>query len=267
MVDLTLFHDQPDCDYTEEDRFNSRTGRFACYFLEWIGWYNGSIASRLLGHYRLYQLYKKDPEQAFRDIRLTQAYILHYRSSHRVKYLFSQIMSLVYCIATLGKHHFVFVEIETLNRSLIYEHAGILQTFLEQADHDFTNAFHTAMAKLNERILSVTDTPPPAPPPPMIIQFHKEDHHYQQTFLSHYSYNHTEINFQPVIQSSHKGKEKDVSKTSDRHLSLQSFPRILRLLHCHLRRAVQKIDCKPVVLKHTRDPVPKYRFHHPHIQL
>jgi hypothetical protein len=118
-------------------------------------------------------------------------------------------MSLIYCIGTLGRHYYVSVEIETFNRSLIYKHAVILQTFLEQADHDFTSAFHTAMAKLNERILSVADTPAPASPP-MIIQFYKEDHHYQQTFYTNYSYNHTDINFQPPIGAPHKGKEKDV---------------------------------------------------------
>jgi hypothetical protein len=90
---------------------------------------------------------------------LSQAYILHYQSSHIVKYFISRVMSIIYCICTLGKHHYLFVEIETFNRSLIDKHARILQTFLEQADHDFTTAFHTAMAKLNERILSVTDTP------------------------------------------------------------------------------------------------------------
>lgn len=171
MVDLTLFHKVPGGNYAFADYICNRKGRLACYFLEWTGWYNNRIAARLLGHYRLFQLYKRDPDHAFRDMPLSQAYILHYRSSHSVKYFISRIISFIYCIGTLGRHY-LMVEIETFNRSLIHDHAGILQTFLEQADHDFTSAFHTAMAKLNERILSVTDT--------------------------------------PVIQATRKGKEKDV---------------------------------------------------------
>ncbi len=209
MVDLTLLHEDPDGDYTFHDRLYRCTGRFACYFLEWTGWYNNRIATRLLGHYRLYQLYKRDPDRVFRSMPLPQAYILHYRSSHIVKYFISRVMSFFYCICTFGRHY-LMVEIETFNHTLINDHALILQTFLEQADHDFTSAFRTAMTQLNDRIFAVPEIPSIPPPTPMLIQFHKEDHHYHQTFHSHYSYNHTEINFQPAIQAAHKGKEKDI---------------------------------------------------------
>ncbi|HVU59091.1 MAG TPA: hypothetical protein VHD83_28710 [Puia sp.] len=152
MVDLTLFHDPPGKDYSMADSLNRRTGRLACYLLEWTGWYNHDIAQRLLGHYRLFQVYKKDPDHIFRLMPLSEAYILHYRSTHQAKYILSKIVSLLYSIGTLGRHYLA-VEIETFNRSLINYHAHILQQFLDNAEEDFTSAFHTAMEYLHEHLL------------------------------------------------------------------------------------------------------------------
>ncbi|HEY4205991.1 MAG TPA: hypothetical protein VGM31_04220 [Puia sp.] len=147
MIDLTLFHEQPDKNYPTADNLNSRTGPLACYLLEWFGWYNYDVAHRLLGHYRLFQLFKKDPDHAFRHMPLSQAYILHYRSSHVVKYFISRATSLFYCIFTGGRHYLA-VEIEAFNHSLIHDHAPVLREFLDSADIDFTAAFNRAMNRL-----------------------------------------------------------------------------------------------------------------------
>ena len=60
-MDLRLFHhkDRPNADYETMDRKNSRTGSFHVDYLEWTGWYDTSVHMRLLGHYRLFQQYKK----------------------------------------------------------------------------------------------------------------------------------------------------------------------------------------------------------------
>jgi len=211
MVDLTLFHNTPG-NYPLFDRLNSRTGRFACYFMEWTCWYNSRITLRLLGHYRLFQLYKKDPDQAFREkeISMPRAYILHYRSSHIVKYFISRVMSFIYSIGTLGRHQYMPVEIETFNGALINEHSHILETFLNHADHDFTSAFHIAMEQINALIFGSPDCPPKTFSPTILVQFRKDYHIYQQDFYSSNTYNHSEINIQPTIKEGAKGKEKGI---------------------------------------------------------
>jgi len=176
MVDLTLFHLDPGKKYLTLDRLNRRTGRLACYLLEWLGWYNFDVAHRLLGHYRLYQLYKKDPDHVFRTMPLAQAYILHYQSSHNVKYALSKAMSFLYGIATLGRHYLA-VEIETFNRSLIKNHAKILAKFLEDAENDFTQAFHTAMGQLKDLILDTL----PNNHNHISCRFRQEYHHHTST--------------------------------------------------------------------------------------
>lgn len=171
MVDLTLFHLHPGKKYPALDSLNRRTSRLACCLLEWLGWYNFDVAHRLLGHYRLYQLYKKDPDRVFRTMPLSQAYILHYQSSHNVKYALSRVMSFLYSIGTLGRHYLA-VEIETFNRSLIKDHAKILAKFLEDAENDFTQAFHTAMAQIKDHAFGTL------PNNHIFIRFQQEYHHH-----------------------------------------------------------------------------------------
>ncbi|HVV06921.1 MAG TPA: hypothetical protein VHC96_21970 [Puia sp.] len=176
MVDLTLFHPQSGKKYATMDSLNRRTGRLACYLLEWSGWYNFDMAHRLLGHYRLYQLYKKDPDHVLRSMPLPKAYILHYRSSHNVKYALSKAMSFIYSICTLGRHYLA-VEIETFNHSLIKDHAKILAKFLEDAENDFTQAFHTAMTQLRELFFDTL----PDNHNHIFIRLQQEYHHHHTT--------------------------------------------------------------------------------------
>lgn len=149
MVDLTLFHFNPG-NYGPKDSLNRRTGRVACFFLEWTGWYNQALSQRLLGHYRLFQLYKKDPDHAFihREMSLERAYILQYRGGHALKYALSRIISIIYRTFILGRPY-PAVEIEGFNGALIREHADVLRAFLHDAENDFTAAFLTAMKRVN----------------------------------------------------------------------------------------------------------------------
>jgi hypothetical protein len=59
-MDLSVLHavKSPDRDYTMKDKLNGVKNPLGCRFLEWSGWYNQNISQRLLGHYRLYQLFK-----------------------------------------------------------------------------------------------------------------------------------------------------------------------------------------------------------------
>jgi hypothetical protein len=59
-MDLSVLHSvkSPDRDYTMKDKLNSITSPFGPLFLEWSGWYSQGIFQRLLGHYRLYQMFK-----------------------------------------------------------------------------------------------------------------------------------------------------------------------------------------------------------------
>lgn len=225
MVDLTLFHQVPNGNYRAKDRLNRRTNRVACYFFEWTGWYNQGKAQRLLGHYRLFQIYKKDPYNTFRDIDLPQAYILQYRSNHSIKYFASRLTSFIYNIGTLGRPYLA-VETETFNRSLINEHADILHTFLTDAEIDFTCAFQTAMKRLdsvnpNHPSSQSKDLAQPFQIRPIFIKI-QNDLHVNNTFNTQQNEFHTHNNYENDY-SSHthiynplnakegaKGKEKDV---------------------------------------------------------
>jgi hypothetical protein len=119
-------------------------------------------------------------------------------------------MSFIYSIGTLGYHQYIPVEIETFNRALINEHAHILEAFLEHADHDFTSAFHTAMEQIKAIIIGSPGSPSKIFSPTILVQFQKDYHIHQQIFYSTNTYNHSEINIQPTIKETHKGKEKGV---------------------------------------------------------
>jgi hypothetical protein len=133
-MDLSVFHPVKslDRDYTWKDKLNSITGTLGCRFLEWSGWYNQDISQRLLGHYRLYQLFKAKSRL---DSLLSSplAYITHYRTLQTIKYAFSCITALLYYIFTLGDRYYPLL-VEQLNKQLINRHYTILQDFLIDAD-------------------------------------------------------------------------------------------------------------------------------------
>jgi hypothetical protein len=113
---------------------------------------------------------------------LTQAYILHYRSTHKIKYFISQVVSCLYRIATFGRRYLA-VEIETFNHSLIHENARALAEFLDYAEEDFTGAFLLAMEQLHELILG---RPAFQHSAQISIQFQQEYYNFQWRQERHY---------------------------------------------------------------------------------
>ncbi|OQP65860.1 hypothetical protein A3860_14800 [Niastella vici] len=148
-MDLSVLHPvkSPDRDYSWKDKLNNITGLLGCRFLEWSGWYNQDISQRLLGHYRLYQLFKaKSRHDSL--IALPLAYITHYRTLHAIKYIFSCITAVLYYVFTLGDWYYPLL-VEQLNKQLINRHHTILQDFLIDVEIDFKKALHNAIDQIN----------------------------------------------------------------------------------------------------------------------
>jgi hypothetical protein len=148
-MDLSVLHavKSLDRDYTMKDKLNGITSPLGCRFLEWSGWYNQNISQRLLGHYRLYQLFKAK-RQIDSQLSLPVAYIAHYRTLHIVKYTLSCITAVLYYICTLGDRYHPFPT-EQLNKQLIYQQFTILHEFLATAETNFEVALQNAIAQIN----------------------------------------------------------------------------------------------------------------------
>src|SRR5688500_10915240 len=109
-MDLSVLHavKSPARDYTMKDKLNGITSPLGCRFLEWSGWYNQNISQRLLGHYRLFQLFKAK-NKVDTQLSLPLVYITHYRTLHVIKYALSCITSVLYYTFTLGdRYHPLF---------------------------------------------------------------------------------------------------------------------------------------------------------------
>lgn len=147
-MDLSVLHRHPlpDRDYSQKDKLNSLTGHLDCRFLEWTGWYNQDIYQRLLGHYRLYQLFKKE-NKAENELPQPLAYIVNYPASHGLKYMLSRVTSIVYYLGSFGKPYYP-LQTQGMNKLLINENASILQGFLSEADSNFERAFARAIAQI-----------------------------------------------------------------------------------------------------------------------
>lgn len=199
-MDLSVLHPvhSPEKNYKWKDKLNSLTGHVNCRFLEWSGWYNQDILQRLLGHYRLYQIFKAENEFNHHVSR-SMAYIINYRASHGIKYLISGVTASVYYIFSFGKKYSA-LQIEGVNRILVNEKAIILQEFLENADNDFC----AALAKTVRQIASpaffnnvennVT-----------LVQNRNEYNHFENS--SHFF---NEYNTVQTVAGGIKGKEKGV---------------------------------------------------------
>jgi hypothetical protein len=146
-MDLRLFHstENPDHNYNTFDRHNSRTGIFACRLLEWSGWYSASVPLRLLGHYRLFQLYKKDRLKTSASLPPVQGYILQCRSAYWIRHYWYIFISR---FPSMWKHPDEGVEIYAVNKLLLYERASILAGFLADAETDFEQAFKNALKQI-----------------------------------------------------------------------------------------------------------------------
>ncbi|MFC0771649.1 hypothetical protein [Terrimonas alba] len=147
-MDMSVLHRHPlpDRDYFWKDKLNSLTGHLDCRFLEWTGWYNQDIYQRLLGHYRLYQLFKKESKAAD-SLPQPLVYIVNYRVSHGFKFLLSRITGILYYIGSFGKPYYP-LQTEGINKLLVNEYAHILQAFLTEADKNFEEALSNAIRQI-----------------------------------------------------------------------------------------------------------------------
>ena len=208
-MDLRLFHPNDGKIYNHKitDRRNRRTRFFACNFQEWMGWYNNNIAQRLLGHYRLYQLFKHKYLTQRTELPPIQAYILQYRETLHLKLFFPRIIALVQPIIEFGMTNRQ-IEIHSINRMLLYQRSDILQEFLTDAEEDFEQAFLIAMKKiLDPQFLY---TPPSNPEARRFFVQINEEHQYNATFSKNEFHVHPTVHEQPATEKHPKGKEKDV---------------------------------------------------------
>jgi hypothetical protein len=203
-MDLSVLHrhPRPDRDYTRKDKLNSLTGHLDCRFLEWTGWYNQDIYQRLLGHYRLYQLFKKESKAG---VGLSQplAYIIKYQAFHGFKYLLSRITGILYYIGSFGKHYYP-LQTEGINKLLVNEQAQILQRFLTEADNNFEEAFALAITQITSLAFGKKSNTLCLKQSAVILQTWNEFNNYHNS--AHYFNEYTTVNAPPGI----KGKEKGV---------------------------------------------------------
>lgn len=224
-MNLSLFHFDPNDPHSHhkmKDKLNSRTGLLACRFLEWTGWYDYMIAQRLLGHYRLFQHFRKDYAKfSWPDMTAARAYILNYKATHGLKYFLARLMSFIYTIFT-PKEYYRVAQVAGVNHLLIKEHPFILEEFLEGADLDFEEALKKAMHRITDPyFLSMTTkdsfAPAPATEPALIppVQLSQFNH----TVNNYATYNHqyntlnnniSNVNIQPVLRDGAKGKESGI---------------------------------------------------------
>ncbi|WP_439516800.1 hypothetical protein [Sediminibacterium sp.] len=147
-MDLSVLHPvhSPERNYKWKDLLNSQKGHVICRLLEWSGWYNQDISQRLLGHYRLYQVFRvENDSNSHKSTLLT--YIVSYKATHWLKYFLSSIVAAIYYVFTFGKRYTPF-QIEGINRLLISDHPHILQAFLIEADKDFNNSLSKAVEQI-----------------------------------------------------------------------------------------------------------------------
>ena len=148
-MDLSVLHPlrSPERNYKWKDRLNSLTGHLSCRLLEWSGWYNQDVLQRLLGHYRLYQLFKIENNSPCNYLSLPLAYIMSYRASQGFKYALSSIMASLYYMVTFGKRY-TPLQIEGINHLLVRDKAMILQKFLQHSEKDFPCAVRKAIEQI-----------------------------------------------------------------------------------------------------------------------
>jgi len=148
-MDLRLFHptNKPDGTFRTFDRINGKTGFYTCRLLEWSGWYTQDIQVRLLGHYRLFQLYKKHRFAGPDSLKPAVGYLLQYRASYWIKHRWYMFISRM---PSMFKYFDTGVEMYSINKLLINERADILIDFLTDADTDFEPAFKHALNRIRD---------------------------------------------------------------------------------------------------------------------
>ena len=203
-MDVRIFHFRPvpAGKRIMKDRLNGSTGYLRCRFLEWTGWYSQDVYQRLLGHYRLFQHFRKDKNLDYRRIDPIDAYILNYRATQGVKHFIFKIISFIY--STCTREPYAPVEIEGINRILVNQGASILQQFLADADKNFEQALPEAAKKMrSSEFICVAAGRTQVWAPVFITQSRNE-------YNTHHNESFTEINNHLATKEGATGKEKGV---------------------------------------------------------
>ncbi|GGB14856.1 hypothetical protein GCM10011511_43250 [Puia dinghuensis] len=169
--------------------------------LEWTGWYTSSVRLRLLGHYRLYQLYRKHRYGRSRDVPPIHGYILQYRASNGIKFRLATLFSRFPAILGFPDRT---IEIYAINKMLLYERAAILYEFLASADADFEKAFGRAI----DQIYS----------PEFLNTAALTQHQHSSLFVQVDQHNmitdaHNELNIHPIVEKETMVKEVIIKET------------------------------------------------------
>jgi hypothetical protein len=149
-MDLRLFHPtgNQDRDFKTLDRFTSKTDFLSCRLLEWSGWYTYSIPLRLLGHFRLYQLYKNNRFKYPESVHPAMGYIIQYRANYMIKYRWYMLISR---FPSMFKYFDTGVEMHAINKMLINQRIEVLVEFLTNAEVDFDKALKHALLRIRDR--------------------------------------------------------------------------------------------------------------------
>jgi hypothetical protein len=199
-MNLTLFHrpGQTKAYRRQTDYRNSQTGNI-CYYYEQTGWYDLSIAMRLLGHHRLFQLRKNKYERTSSCLSREISYILHYRENGIIKDTWFKFLHFIKKLMNVGE----FAEIKSFHRTLLFKHPEVLKQFLTAAETDFDKALDDAMEHIRNPAFLLE-----FPIPKLHVEIH-ENHQYNT------SNSRSEFHVHPVIreetpQPTQKGKEEGV---------------------------------------------------------
>lgn len=200
-MDLSVLHTvkTPDRDYRWKDKLNSTEGHLNCRLLEWTGWYSQDIFQRLLGHYRLYKVFKAETAHLVLSNSYT-AYISYYKSGYRFRSLLTSLVGRLYYVATLGEHYAPAI-VAGINKQLLTKSSDVLLRFLEMAEVDFTEAIATTIHELQNG--GKAQLMPCLPTITVNQQFNQTN---QFNTANNYSYEYN----QHVKENSVKGKAKGV---------------------------------------------------------
>ena len=217
------------------DRRIGRTSSFFCDYFEWSGWYNSSVSIRLLGHYRLFQLYKKYNNVG--GVPAENAYILYYRENRQLKDSWPQQL------IPFLRPFFITIkaEVQSINHTLLFKRTDILQNFLFAADNNFDQALLDALEHIsNPAFLSES--------PITNVQLEIHQNHQYHTSLSKNEFHvHPVVREQTATEKQTKGKEEGVFSKKQVLLFFDLLARDKKLEPIDFRKPKKFKDIAPLL--------------------
>jgi hypothetical protein len=172
---------------------------------DWMSLNNQDLRSRFMGHYHLYQHFRRSHKDTKNYLPPVAAYILQYKSGHGIKYGFAKAMSFLVRWSSIGMYH-PDVEIEAVNRLLVTEKSNILRDFLESAEDNLDLALRTAIQRVRSHEFFDIPGPTPEPASPILIQVNTALSNVNNSSFSYEEHNeYNQITFQPAIKEGPAG--------------------------------------------------------------